>query len=148
MSEKNSRWCVFLPCSTEETWVVPQNCLAEIVTFHDVDNHPPQTFSWRGHEVPVMDLGAGGDAPWRDLVGGTGLIAVILGLQGQKYEYWAIALRGDGLTVKNLAKEALTNTPENAREYSSSAFQIRDIVYQVPDLPELQKQIDQIQLSA
>ncbi|MEH6589343.1 MAG: hypothetical protein V7746_03745 [Halioglobus sp.] len=148
MSEKNSRWCVFLPCSTEEIWAIPQNCLAEIVTFHDADNHPPQTFSWRGQEVPVMDLGSGGDTPWRDPVGGTGLIAVILGLEGQKHAYWAIALRGEGLAVKNLAKETLTDTPENTREHSSSAFQIRDVVYQVPDLPELQKKIDEIRLSA
>jgi hypothetical protein len=148
MSEKNSRWCVFLPCSTEEIWAVPQNCLAEIVTFQEADNTPPEKFSWRGQDVPVMDLGSDSETPWRDPVSGTGLVAVILGLKGQKYKYWAVALRGEGLAVKNLAKEAMTNTPENAREHSSSAFQIRDIVYQVPDLPELQKQIDQIPLSA
>ena len=48
MSDKPSRWCVLMPCSHAESWAVPQNCLAEIVTLHAVDAHPPPEISWRG----------------------------------------------------------------------------------------------------
>lgn len=148
MSDKASRWCVFLPCSEEEVWAIPQNCLAEIVTLHDAGEYPPEQIMWRGREVPVMDLGDSGETPWRDPAGKTGLVAVILGLQGQGSEYWAVALRGDGLAVRDLGTERLRDAPDRILERSTSAFTLQDAVYQVPDLQELQKQVAMFRASA
>lgn len=146
--EKAARWCVFLPCSEQEIWAIPQNCLAEIVTLHNADVSPPVHISWRGKEVPVLDLGGPTDPPWRDAAGETGLVAVILGLKGQGNDYWAVALRGEGLAVKNIANEEIKDLPDRVTERSTSAFELHEVLYQVPDLPELQKQVGMHQLSA
>ena len=148
MNENDSRWCVFLPCSSEETWAIPQNCLAEIVTFTAVSATPPEQISWRGHTVPVLDLDDSGETPWRDPHGGAGLIAVILGLKDQGNEYWAVALRGEGVAVKNIASERIIDLPERVLERSTAAFEMHSMEYQVPDLPELQKQVGMYRISA
>jgi hypothetical protein len=148
MTDKASRWCVFLPCTRDEIWAVPQNCLAEIVTIQAADQYPPEQINWRGHEVPVLDLDDSGTTPWRDPLGETGLIAVILGLKDQGSDYWAVALRGEGLAVKNIAAEKIEESTENVLERSTSAFVLHNVVYQVPDLPELQKQVGMYRISA
>jgi hypothetical protein len=140
MSENPPHWCVFLPCSAGEIWAIPQNCLAEIVTLQGTDENPPEQISWRDRQVSVLDLGDGGKTPWRNPVGQTGLIAVILGLKGQKNGYWAVALRGEGLALKNLSTERIRDLPERLTEHSTSAFELQNVVYQVPDLPGLQNQ--------
>ena len=135
---KPARWCVFLPCSENEVWAIPQNCLAEIVTLQNAGVTPPDRISWRGEEVPVLDLGG---PPWREPGGDSGLVAVILGLKGQGNDYWAVALRGEGLAVKNIANEKIKDLPDRITERSTSAFELHEVLYQVPDLPELQKQV-------
>jgi hypothetical protein len=140
MSDRASRWCVFLPCSREEVWAIPQSCLAEIVTVQTQSDVPPEQINWRGQDICVLDLDPGGKTPWRDPVGGqTGLIAVIPGLKGQG-ENWAVALRGEGLAVRNISTDKIRDLPDRVMERSSSAFELENSVYQVPDLPELQKQ--------
>ena len=140
MSENQSRWCVLLPCSAQETWAVPQNCLAEVVTLKALGDSPPRQFNWRGREIPVLDKASDGDEPWRDAQGETGLVAVFLGLEGQENDYWAVALRGSGLAAKNLATREIKDCPEGTRQGCTSAFEYERELYQVPDLPELQKQ--------
>jgi len=119
-------------------WAIPQNCLAEIVTLQNAGVTPPDRISWRGEEVPVLDLGG---PPWREPGGDSGLVAVILGLKGQGNDYWAVALRGEGLAVKNIANEKIKDLPDRVTERSTSAFELHEVLYQVPDLPELQKQV-------
>ncbi|MEH6580637.1 MAG: chemotaxis protein CheW [Halioglobus sp.] len=140
MSNNDSQWCVFLPCSKEEIWAIPQKCLAEIVTLQEVGEVPPEVISWRGQDVPVLDIDEKGEAHWRDLRGETGRIAVILGLKGEGYDYWAVALRGDGLSVRNISTEQILDLPDGKLERSTAAFELQNVVYQVPDLQELQKQ--------
>jgi chemotaxis signal transduction protein len=141
MSSNHSRWCVFLPCSGEEIWAVPQNCLAEVVTVQAVGQAPPEQINWRGQEVPVLDLDESGETPWRDPLSETGHIAVILGLEGQASDYWAVALRGEGLAAKNLSTREIKDQPDRVMDKCTSAFEYQDVLYQVPDLPELQKQV-------
>ena len=148
MTEKAAHWCVFLPCSGEEVWAIPQSCLAEIVTIHDAGESPPQEIVWRGREVAVLDLGDEGKAPWRDPTMDTGLVAVILGLKGQGSDYWAVALRGEGLALKNLADEQILDLPDKVSDRSTAAFEMRDAVFQVPDLPEMQKQLAMYRIPA
>ncbi|MFK8047241.1 MAG: hypothetical protein AB8B81_02285 [Halioglobus sp.] len=139
--EKPARWCVFLPCSEQEVWAIPQNCLAEIVTLQNADTTPPAQITWRGKQVPVLDLGGPEDPSWCDASGESGLVAVILGLKGQGNDYWAVALRGEGLAVKNIANENIIDLPDRVTERSTSAFELHEVLYQVPDLPELQKHV-------
>ena len=148
MTEKAARWCVFLPCSTTEVWAVPQNCVAEIVTLQDVSDIPPEQITWREQEVPVLDLGDSGDTPWRTAVAGKGLVAVILGLKGLGNDYWAVALRGEGLAVKDISAERVQDLPDRTLDRSTSAFELQDVVYQVPDLRELQKRVGMYGASA
>ena len=133
----SSRWCVLLPCSPGETWAVPQNCLAEIVNVPSDSEEPPTHFSWRGQDVPLVNLDQAQDAPWRDARAGTGLVAVMLGLKGGAWEYCGVALRGEGLGMKDLAGEAIEEAPDLALENSFSAFRMDGEVYQVPKLQEL-----------
>lgn len=148
MSEQTAHWCVFLPCSAKESWAIPQKCLAEIVTVPDAGAKPPAFIEWRGESVPVLDIDEDNSVPFRHPVSGTGLVAVILGLKGQGNQYWAIAVRGEGLGLKNLSTEQITEVPERAEKWSTAAFELNNVVYQVPDLPELQKQMDELRLSA
>jgi len=142
MSENSSRWCVLLPCSKTESWAVPQNCLAEIVTVHGADERPPEDINWRGEAIPVLDFGRDDGSCWRD-THGSALVAVILGLEGDACKYWGLAIRGDGLGTIDINEETLEDVPDAALEHASTAFRLRDTVYQVPDLPTLQRQISE-----
>jgi len=135
--DKPSRWCVLLPCSKNETWAVPQNCLAEIVTLPAESEEPPPHFNWRGEEVLILDLDDSQESPWRDVREGTGLVAVMLGLTGCTWKYCGVALRGGGLRMKDLAGELIEDTPDLALETSMSAFRMDSEVIQVPNLQEL-----------
>lgn len=137
VEENPSRWCVLLPCSQGETWAVPQNCLAEIVTLSSDSEEPPTQLNWRGQDVPVVNLDAKHESPWRDARAGTGLVAVMLGLKGGAWEYCAVALRGEGLGMKDLADEVVEDAPEQMLENSLSAFRMGGEIYQVPKLQEL-----------
>jgi len=135
--EKISRWCVLLPCSAHERWAVPQNCLAEIVTLPTAGEEPPESFTWRGQDVSILNLDESRETPWRDARTGTGLVAVMLGLKGGSWEYCAVALRGDGLGMKDLAGESLEDASDLALDGSVSAFSMGGEIYQVPRLQEL-----------
>jgi hypothetical protein len=137
MNEIASRWCVLLPCSKEEKWAVPQNCLAEIVTLATATEDPPEQFQWRGQSVPILDLDQTHESPWADQRAGTGLVAVMLGLKGGAWEYCGVALRGQGLAMKDLARESIEDAPDLALECSASAFRMGGEVYQIPKLQEL-----------
>ena len=137
MNDTASRWCVLLPCSKTEKWAVPQNCLAEIVTLPAETQDPPEKFDWRGQSVSILDFDEDHDSPWKDERAGTGLVAVMLGLKGGAWEYCGVALRGQGLAMKDLAKESVEDAPELALECSSSAFRMGGEVYQIPKLQEL-----------
>lgn len=139
MSENSTIWCALLPCSSEQRWAVPKTCLGEIVTITDATDQPPESIWWRGHDVPVLDLGAEDPTPWCEKRSGNGLIAVILGLQGETAEYWAIALRGGPLGVRELQKDDLIDAPDDLGENASAAFLLDDVLYQVPDLPRWQE---------
>jgi hypothetical protein len=147
MAQKSSQWCVFLPCSEAEVWALPQNCLAEIVTIPADGEVPPQHILWRGREVPVLNLDDTASLPWRQRQGGTGLVAVMLGLRGEGCEYWAVALRGDGLGMLDLAEQKVEDCPDRALGRSVGAFKMDGAVYQIPDLLELQREITAEQLS-
>ena len=135
--ENESRWCVLLPCSSQETWAVPQKCVAEIVTLPTEASSPPAELLWRGRDVPILDLDRANVAPWRDSRAATGLVAVMLGLKGGSWEYYGVALRGDGLKMKDLSGEQLEDVPELALKGSSAAFRMKGKVYQIPDLASL-----------
>lgn len=138
MSDQAERMCVFLPCGAGRQWVVPQNSLAEIVTVPAGAGPVPADVSWRGLEVPVMDPGADSDAPWCDSGNGTGLVAVILGVRGAGPDYWGIALRGPGLTVRQLDPADCVDMPAATETHSLAAFELDGQLCQVPDLPALQ----------
>ena len=145
--DETSRWCVLLPCSREEIWAVPQKCLAEIVTLPAETTVPPEYFTWRGQEVPVIDLDHQGVTPWRDKRASTGLVAVMLGLQGGGWKYFGVALRGEGLGMKDLARENIEEAPESKLAGCVSAFKMAGKIYQVPELQELHKR-GELSLSA
>jgi hypothetical protein len=140
--ENESRWCVLLPCSSQETWAVPQKCLAEIVTLPTEASSPPTELFWRGRDVPILDLDRGNVAPWRDSRAATGLIAVMLGLKGGSWEYYGVALRGGGLNMKDLSREQIEDVPELALKGSSAAFRMNGKVYQIPDMASLPERQD------
>jgi hypothetical protein len=135
------RWCVLLPCSSSEHWAVPQNTLAEIVTLPADEEQPPEVLDWRGNSVPVLDFGDDDEAPWRERLSGTGLVAVFLGLEGENCDYWAVAVRGEGLAVRQISSEMLEDAGDVTVEHASSAFNLGGTVYQVPDLLALQRRI-------
>ena len=141
MTDSSSRWCVLMSCSASESWAVPQNCLAEIVTVHGVSEQPPEELSWRGVNVPVLDFGYDDESEWREQHGGSGLIAIFLGLAGEGCDYWGVAIRGGGLAVKRLADEDIADTPEAILQHATAAFTLQGVAYQVPDLSVLQKKI-------
>lgn len=142
MSDNSSdRWCVLLPCADNEHWAIPQVCLAEIVTLQDAGNQPPGVLQWRGVEVPVCDFGVGGNTAWRDPRAGTGLIAVVLGVRNEGCDFWSVALRGDGVAIRNLGQVSLQDCPAEARDYATAAFRLDDTLYQVPDLLRLQREM-------
>lgn len=138
MSEQKQRMCVLLPCAADRRWAVPQNCLAEILTLPASDNNVPAQVCWRGVDIPVIDFAGGSGAPWRDDNKGSGLIAVILGVRGAGPDYWGVALRGDGLSVRQLDADECEDRPDAMLEHALAAFELDGQVYQVPDLPALQ----------
>ena len=135
------RSCVLLPIAANETWAVPQNCLAEIVTVPSDSDEPPAQLSWRGRELPVLDFGAGQDVPWCDLRRGSGLMAVFLGLEGEGCEYYAVALRGSGLTAVRLTAANVDDRPDEKAPHASAAFDFGGLVCQVPNLDHLQQRV-------
>jgi len=137
MLESASHWCVLLPCSKHEIWAVPQKCLAEIVTLPADSPEPPEVFNWRGRELAVLNLDESGDTPWRDKKEATGLVAVMLGLEGGSWDYCGVALRGEGLGMKDLARESIEDAPDCVAEGAVSAFRMGGKLYQVPELQEL-----------
>ncbi len=61
----------------------------------------------------------------------------MLGLKGGAWDYCAVALRGEGLAMKDLSGELIEDTPDLALESSVSAFRMGGNVYQIPKLQEL-----------
>lgn len=143
MSEQAAYPCIVLPCSASRLWVLPQACLGEIVTVATTDELPPGEISWRGETVPVVDFGAGDDASWRDTLTGCGLIAILLGRDGENCRFWGVALRGAGLGVAMLGEGEIEDVPEAVQEYACAAFRLQEIIYQVPDLLAIQRAIGQ-----
>ena len=141
VEEDKSQWCILLPCSQQERWAVPQNALAEIVTVHSEQDRPPEAVMWRGESVPVVDFGSDDECHWCEGIGGTGLVAVFLGLDDKRCKYWGVALRGEGLAVKRVASSGIVDLPEETAAHASAAFKLDDKTYQVPDLAALQQQI-------
>lgn len=137
MAESALRKCLFLPRSASEIWAVPKNCLAEIVTLYRVDEDPPATVSWRGQEVPVVDADRGRQTPWRDPRARTGLVAILLGIDGTGCEYLGVPLRGVGLGLYEVPEEEVVDCPGQALAGSRGAFTWRGVTYQVPDLMAL-----------
>ena len=127
--------CVVLPCTANDLWAVPENSLAEIVALSADSESPPAVLEWRGHSIPVLDLCAS-DAHWGSRHGGTGLIAVLHGLDPSSPAFWGVCLREHGLRV-----EKLTDTPEDAAEEAAenalSAFRHIGALFQVRDLVAL-----------
>mgnify|MGYP001819932595 CR=1 FL=1 len=141
MSEESATRCVLIPCSGQERWAVPQNCLAEIVTINADSDTPPAEVCWRNVTVPVLDFGSDGEVPWCEERGGTGLIAIFLGLAGEDCEYWGVALRGNGLAVASLSAGEVVDAPTRKCGHASAAFEYQGALYQVPDLDGLQKRL-------
>ena len=139
--ETDSQWCVLLPCSSSEYWALPLNTLAEIVTLHAVSEQPPEELQWRAKTVPVLDFGRDDGSQWRERLGGAGLVAVLLGLEGEGCDYWGVAVRGEGLAVKRVSPEDVADAPDAVAEYASAAFVLGGVTYQVPDLVALQRKI-------
>lgn len=140
MTDDASRWCALLPCSDELALAVPQNCLAEIVTMHTARERPPESVRWRGESVPVIDFSPEHNG-WREERSGTGLLAIFRGLQGEGCEYWAVAVRGEGLKMKDISAEEIEDVPEEVLELATAAFRLDGKIYQVPDLTVLQQKI-------
>ena len=141
MTDNTKRWCVLIPCSRTETWAVPQNCLAEIVTLQTDTVLPPEEVSWRGRTVPVLDLGSDDGSHWRAPHRGAGLVAIFLGLRGEGCEYWGVAVRGEGLRVVSLLPEEVEDMPEQVSQHATAAFSFNGVLCQVPDLDSFQKKI-------
>lgn len=135
MSEEITCSCLLLPCSAGEMWAVPKTCLAEIITLYGVEEKPPSQIRWRGQDVPVLDMDEAGDARWRDPRAKTGLVAVLLGIEGTGCDYLGIPLRGLGLDLQDIPESEVEDCPERALSHSAGAFIWRKVTYQVPDLP-------------
>lgn len=141
MQDSGKLWCALIPCSDTETWAVPQNCLAEIVTLHTDAEQPPAEMSWRGRTVPVLDMGAEDGSLWLQPSRDAGLVAVFLGLKGEGCEYWGVAIRGQGLKVAPLLPEEMEEVTEGVKDYASAAFMFNGVLCQVPDLDSFQKKV-------
>lgn len=141
MSDNTKRWCVLIPCSSTETWAVPQNCLGEIVTLYTDTVLPPDEITWRGRTVPVLDFGSEDGSLWREPRRGAGLVAVFTGLKGEGCEYWGVAVRGQGLRVVSLSPEEVEDIPEQVQQHATAAFNFHGVLCQVPDLDSFQKKI-------
>ena len=136
MNKTSATKCIVLPCTERDLWAVPENCLAEIVT-QPAEGAAPLQISWRGQQVPVLDLDSEGDAHWGAAHGGTGLIAVLLGLENTGTAYWGVVLRSSGLRSHSVPEDVEDATDE-AAAYALAAFRQDGVLYQVPDLAALQ----------
>ena len=148
MSSEQRQWCVFLPLGSGEsgeTWAVPQNVVAEIVTVNEADAVPPVDLAWRGRTLPVFDPGADSQTPWCNEFGRTGLVAVLLGLEGAALEYWGLALRGDGLTIKDMRTETVQDARDEAYTHAITAFRLNEQLVQIPDLALMQHKLQSTQ---
>lgn len=141
MEQDISRWCVMLALGENERWALPQNCLAEIATLHSDSDTPPESFTWRGQTLPLLDLYPDDALRWRDVRSGTGMVAVILGLQGEGCDYWGVLLRGHSLGMKSLDDADIVDAPEAETPYGSAAFYLGEELYQVPDLLRMQREL-------
>ncbi|WP_157976726.1 hypothetical protein [Parahaliea mediterranea] len=120
---------------------MPQSCLAEIVTLYNVADTPPATVNWRGQVVPLLDLDERGETRWRDVRAGTGLVAILLGVEGHGCPYFAVALRGQGLGLQQVPVQEMVDRPDEALPRSLGAFRWHNVTYQVPDLLALQDEL-------
>ncbi|TXS93718.1 hypothetical protein FV139_08740 [Parahaliea maris] len=136
---KTTTACLFLPCSAQEIWAVPQASLAEILTLYNVEESPPESVSWRGEDVPVLDFDEAGETRWRDQRAGTGLIAILLGVEGRGCPYFGVALRGQGLGLQHVPTQEMHDCPGEVLPNSLAAFRWHNVTYQVPDLLGLQE---------
>jgi hypothetical protein len=141
MTDNTKLWCALLPCSKTETWAVPQNCLAEIVTLHTDALLPPQELIWRERTVPVLDLGSDDGSLWQQPNREAGLVAIFLGLKGEGCEYWGVAIRGAALKVASLVPEEVEEVAGGVQEHATAAFMFNGVLCQVPDLDSFQKKI-------
>ncbi len=137
--------CVLLPVTNGETWAVPQNCLAEILTVHTAEEAPPGEVAWRGRQVPVLSLRGAGDAPWCDPRRGAGLVAIFLGLEGEELEYYGVAVGGEGMGAARITAEVIEDVPGEMTELATAAFRYEGRTCQVPDLDRLQQRVAQAQ---
>jgi len=145
MSNDERQWCIFLPCGKSETWAVSQNAVAEIIAVDAAGLEPPEQLMWRGESLPVFDPGLGTGTPWRENPGCTGLVAVLLGLEGAELQYWGVALRGKGLTIRDLRREAVEEAQDQAHEHAVTAFRLHEQLVQIPDLVMMQHQLQSTQ---
>lgn len=134
----SERMCVLLPCGPNRRWAIPQRCLGEVLTLPAQTDTVPRETVWRGVTIPVMDFGADSELAWRDGQSGTGLVVVILGVKGLGCNYWGVALRGLGLSMRDLQNSDCHDRPDAVQAHSLAAFELEGQVYQVPDLPALQ----------
>ncbi|CAA0121863.1 Uncharacterised protein [Halioglobus japonicus] len=141
MQDNTKLWCALIPCSGTETWAVPQNCLAEIVTLHTDAEQPPEEIIWRDRAVPVLDMGSEDGSAWQQPSRDAGLVAVFLGLKGEGCEYWGVAIRGQGLKVAPLVAEEVEEVTEGVQDYATAAFMFNGVLCQVPDLDSFQKKV-------
>jgi len=141
MSIDERQWCIFLPCGRQETWAVPQNAVAEIVTIEAADSTPPSMLSWRGKDVPVVDPAMDKSIPWLDKHGRTGLVAVMRGLDGEALEYWGVAVRGEGLTIKDMRSEMIEDAQDQVQDNALAAFRLNQQLVQIPDLAKMQHEL-------
>jgi len=127
--DRNS-W-VALPCAPGRIWAVPRACVGEILTLAGEPAEPPTEVQWRGARVPVIDPNPG--------EGSAGLVAIILGLRDTPGGHWAVALRGDGLGIQDLRGDEMEDEATAIEAGAVGAFRMRGVLYQVPDLPALQR---------
>ena len=142
MTGESPRLFILLSCASDQAWAIPQSCLAEIVTVSEAEEQPPATIDWRGCSVPVLDLGVGTERSWRDPRSGSGLVAVMLGVERGSPGCWGVAVRNTGLGISELAADQLEELPEAVLQNARAAFRLDDVIYQVPDLPAWQQAIN------
>ena len=124
--------CVLLPCSAGEYWALPQCCLGEIVAVPAEGQQPPAQFDWRGLQLPVLNRWKG--AGWSDPRSGTGLVAVLLPLSGERGTCWGLALGNQGPQIAELQAGEIEELPPAGADKFLAAFRLGGSVCQVPDL--------------
>ncbi len=125
---------VALPCGPGRIWAVPRECVGEILTLATEPVELPDQVQWRGVPVPVID-----PDPGEASAGPAALVAIILGLRDTPGGHWALALRGDGLGIQDIRAEEMEDEATAIEPGAVGAFRMRGVLYQVPDLPALQR---------